>query len=221
MGWFGPTGDCGCCGEVPCDCDECVEDVRGPCVCSSVDFGAETSVSDMDIDVTGTGYFAWSAGIPTIGITGTFVLACGTKQQYIETAYWKLDGGIHFFSYAILNFGWLGTNWTPPFGPSVSVVSVVETGTFTKGTSTNPYPTRTSVTPIGDPRSYLGGLVQNTAVKYQRYTPSTNLAYFCEHDSTCREECDPTTFLMNCPSGTLSPTETNINQSSVTITLTV
>lgn len=221
MRWFGPRGNCGCCGYGECNCDGCIEIIRSSCACSNEDYGVETTIDDLTIDVTGTGYFSWSAGIPSIDVTGTFILACNTKQQYIQTSFWKTESGIHYFSYNILNFGWPNTNWTPPFGPSTAVVAVVETGTFIRTDTTSPYPTRTSVTPIGDPRIHLGGLVLNIAVKYTQYTLAQNLAYFCEHDSTCRAECDPGTTITECPSGTLSGTETNLNQDDVTIVLTV
>lgn len=213
---------CGCCGEVECDCTDCTEDVRSLCACSNEDYGVETTIDDLTVDVSGTGYFAWSAGIPTIDITGTFVLACDTKQTYVQWAYWKEESSIHYFSYKILNFGWFETTWAPPFGSNIAIVASVETGTFTKNNDTNSYSTRTSVTPVGNPRStYVDGLAGNVAVKYVRFVPSTYLAHFCEHDSVCREECDPGTTIKACPSGTLSGTETDINQSSVTIVLTV
>lgn len=195
MNWFGPSGDCGCCGG-GCACS--VEREFAGCrPCLEVAYGAKRNIDTLTWTISGTPFVYQNrlGGLPYVplngnspSINGTFILPCDEVQEWWHCAHvGTRTFGVsmpQYYYYSLRAF----FRWPPGGMPNVLIWS----GAFTNTTGVNPYPTLAQGT--------APAINQNEALRVVSITdPGTLDDWLFELGGGCTTECNEVTHRRKCP----------------------
>jgi len=212
MGWFGPSGDCGCCGE--CSCTEFAPSPT-TCQCQTDDYGTIKTYGTLTVTISGS-FTPTAATSPTCSapascgsVNGTYVIACTDDRDQD----WRIDtfvctsGGFDYYYANTLRIIY-------QVGPLLAVtVRIGSVKVRLNAGDPNPYPTLTA---WAGPQATSGGTV---VLQYQAVdTNQTKERWTYVLGGDCREECNFPTTIAECNklSGSLTLTQSYVAGSGST-----